>query len=195
MTGLRRRLGSQQLGLAHQGRQLGPRQLGHPQLSRRAREGHPAEPSPLVWLRLRDATPRARRELDRIVEASIALADEEGPTWLSMRHLATALATGTTSLYRYVKGKDELLELMVDAVNGESPGSRRGDPVRPDRRLAGRPGPDRPRTAPAVPAPSLAGEPGRPAGWPSARIRSAPPSSPAPSWPSCRPTRRSPPRS
>jgi AcrR family transcriptional regulator len=72
-------------------------------------------------LRLKDATPRARREVDRIVQASIALADQEGPTWLSMRHLATALATGTTSLYRYVKGKDELLELMVDAVNGESP--------------------------------------------------------------------------
>ena len=117
MTGLRRRLAHQQPGRA----QLGHQQLGHPQLSRRAQEDRPAEPAPLVWLRLRDATPRARRELDRIVQASIALADEEGPTWLSMRHLAAALATGTTSLYRYVKGKDELLELMVDAVNGESP--------------------------------------------------------------------------
>jgi AcrR family transcriptional regulator len=104
---------------AHQG--AGRPQLGHPQLGRRAREDPPSEPSPLVWLRLQEATPRARRELDRIVQASIALADQEGPTWLSMRHLAAALATGTTSLYRYVKSKDELLELMVDAVNGESP--------------------------------------------------------------------------
>jgi AcrR family transcriptional regulator len=111
--GLRpRRLGRQQLG--H------PR-LGHPQLSRRGRASHTSEPPLLVWLRLKEASPRARREVDRIVQASIALADQEGPTWLSMRHLAAALATGTTSLYRYVKGKDELLELMADAVNGEPP--------------------------------------------------------------------------
>ncbi len=86
------------------------------------RHSRPAEPPVLVWLRLKDASPRAKREVDRIVQASIALADLEGPTLLSMRHLATALATGTTSLYRYIKSKDELLELMADAVNGESPG-------------------------------------------------------------------------
>jgi AcrR family transcriptional regulator len=91
----------------------------------------PTEPPVLVWLRLRDASPRALREVDRIVQASIALADQEGPTWLSMRHLATALATGTTSLYRYVKGKDELLELMADAVNGESPSPNEPIPVAP----------------------------------------------------------------
>lgn len=123
MTGLRPR----QLGHP----QLGHPQLGHPQLSRGARAGRPSEPPILVWLRLKAASPRALREVDRIVQASIALADQEGPTWLSMRHLATALATGTTSLYRYVKGKDELLELMVDAVNGEPPSPNEPIPVAP----------------------------------------------------------------
>lgn len=120
MTALRRRLANQQVAR----RQLGHQQQGHQQLGRQlnhGRAGRPSEPPVLVWLRLKDASPRALREVDRIVRASIEIADEEGPSWLSMRHLATALATGTTSLYRYVKGKEELLELMVDAVNGESP--------------------------------------------------------------------------
>ena len=82
--------------------------------------GKPAEtPRPeVVWLRLATLSDRARRELDRIVAAAIALADRDGLDALSMRHLATELDTGTTTLYRYVTGRDELLELMVDAVNG-----------------------------------------------------------------------------
>ena len=97
----------------------------------RGQARRPTAPPPLVWLRLRTASPRALREVDRIVRASIELADQEGPAWLSMRHLAGALATGTTSLYRYVKGKDELLELMVDAVNGEPPSPGEPIPVAP----------------------------------------------------------------
>ncbi len=126
-------------------RQLGHPQLGHHQLSRRARD-RPVHRSLRRSSGCASRTPlrKARREVDRIVQASIALADQEGPTWLSMRHLAAALATGTTSLYRYVKSKDELLELMVDAVNGESPGpGQPGPPVpsgdwRADLRLIAR---------------------------------------------------------
>ncbi|WP_240746930.1 TetR/AcrR family transcriptional regulator C-terminal domain-containing protein [Cryptosporangium phraense] len=36
-----------------------------------------------------------------------------------MRKVATALGAGTASLYRYVTTRDELVALMVDAVNGE----------------------------------------------------------------------------
>lgn len=36
-----------------------------------------------------------------------------------MRRIATELATGTTSLYRYVDGKDELFDLMVDHAMGD----------------------------------------------------------------------------
>jgi AcrR family transcriptional regulator len=49
---------------------------------------------------------------------AVTLADREGLEALSMRRLANELGTGTTTLYRYVTGRDELLELMVDAVNG-----------------------------------------------------------------------------
>ena len=74
--------------------------------------------SGVVWLRLETLTARARRELDRIVAAAVGLADREGLEALSMRRLAAELDTGTTTLYRYVTGRDELLDLMVDAVNG-----------------------------------------------------------------------------
>jgi AcrR family transcriptional regulator len=77
-----------------------------------------AAPPDVVWLRLETLGPRARRELDRIVASAVALADAEGLEALSMRRLAAELGTGTTTLYRYVTGRDELLELMVDAVNG-----------------------------------------------------------------------------
>lgn len=77
------------------------------------------QPPDVVWLRLEGATPRVRREVDRIVDAAIDVADVEGLDALSMRRLAKELDTGTTSLYRYVTDKDELLELMVDAVNAD----------------------------------------------------------------------------
>jgi AcrR family transcriptional regulator len=58
---------------------------------------------------------------DRIVRAAIELADTDGVAALSMRRIAVSLSAGTMSLYRHVPGKDELLELMVDAVLGETP--------------------------------------------------------------------------
>src|SRR5438128_5045371 len=104
---------------------------------RPAADGPPARPHDrepearpeVVWLRLATLSPRARRELDRIVEAAVALADRDGLEALSMRHLATELNTGTTTIYRYVTGRDELLELMVDAVNGGT--GDEGDLTRP----------------------------------------------------------------
>lgn len=75
----------------------------------------------VVWTRLEGASRRTRREVDRIVDAAIDVADRDGLDALSMRRLAQELDTGTTSIYRYVTSKDELLELMVDAVNAEDP--------------------------------------------------------------------------
>ncbi|MEU4830977.1 TetR/AcrR family transcriptional regulator C-terminal domain-containing protein [Streptosporangium sp. NPDC023615] len=65
--------------------------------------------------------PPAGLSTDRIVRAAIRIADDEGLDALSMRRVATELGAGTMSLYRYVPGKDALVELMVDAVFGESP--------------------------------------------------------------------------
>lgn len=90
---------------------------------------HQGEAPEVIWARLEHATPRARREVGRIVEAAIDVADEEGLDALSMRRLARSLGTGTTSLYRYVLSKEELLTLMVDAVNAPDPfrSAPRGD--------------------------------------------------------------------
>jgi AcrR family transcriptional regulator len=62
--------------------------------------------------------------LDRIVAGALELIDREGLGALSMRNLATELGTGTTTLYRHVSGKDEVLVLVADAVLGENQGQR-----------------------------------------------------------------------
>lgn len=71
-----------------------------------------------IWERL-DAPRTARSTLthDRIAEAAVALADAEGLEAVSMRKLAERLGVATMALYRYVDSKDELLELMTDAVS------------------------------------------------------------------------------
>ncbi|MCM3298629.1 TetR/AcrR family transcriptional regulator [Streptomyces pseudogriseolus] len=64
--------------------------------------------------------PKPGLTLDRIVEAAIEVADRDGLGALSMRRIATELGTGTMSLYRYVPGKAELLDLMLDRVQRPS---------------------------------------------------------------------------
>lgn len=63
--------------------------------------------------------PKPALTLGRIVTAAVSIADAEGLDALSMRRLSTDLGTGTMSLYRYVPGKAELLDLMLDHVLGE----------------------------------------------------------------------------
>jgi AcrR family transcriptional regulator len=55
----------------------------------------------------------------RIVAAAIGIADADGLDALSMRRVADAVGVGTMSLYRYLPGKAELYELMLDTVMGE----------------------------------------------------------------------------
>src|SRR5580658_8382817 len=57
---------------------------------------------------------------DEIVRAAIAIADAEGPDAISMRRIARELGAGVMSLYWYVASKEELLELILDAVAGEA---------------------------------------------------------------------------
>ncbi|MGP3972049.1 TetR/AcrR family transcriptional regulator [Streptomyces sp. 6N223] len=61
--------------------------------------------------------PKPGLTLEGIVTAAVALADREGLAALSMRKVAAELGVGTMSLYRYVPGKGELLDLMLDHVN------------------------------------------------------------------------------
>ncbi|MGW4248919.1 TetR/AcrR family transcriptional regulator [Nocardia sp. NPDC004722] len=73
----------------------------------------------LIWDREPYRSKRQGLSVEGIVDASIALADAEGLDAVSMRRVATALSTGTTSLYRYVDSRDDLLDLMADAVHDD----------------------------------------------------------------------------
>jgi AcrR family transcriptional regulator len=71
----------------------------------------------------RTAEPPERTPLstEHIVRAAIDLADEDGAQALTMRGVAARLGVGVMSLYRYVSGRDELIEQITDAVFGERP--------------------------------------------------------------------------
>jgi AcrR family transcriptional regulator len=56
---------------------------------------------------------------ERIVRAAIRLADADGLDAVSLRKVATALEVGPMRLYGYIDSKQELLDLMVDAVHAE----------------------------------------------------------------------------
>jgi len=53
---------------------------------------------------------------ERILDAAIAFVDAKGLTALTMRRLGTELGVEAMSLYRYVDGRDDLLEGMVDEM-------------------------------------------------------------------------------
>ncbi len=76
--------------------------------------------SGVIWDRperaARGPAPSLSREA--IASAAVTLADSQGIEAVSMRTLAVELGVGATSLYRYVARKDELIDLMVDAVMG-----------------------------------------------------------------------------
>jgi AcrR family transcriptional regulator len=54
-----------------------------------------------------------------IVAAAIEALDEAGFAGLSMRRVAARLGTGAASLYAHVSGREELLELVFDALVGQ----------------------------------------------------------------------------
>ena len=62
---------------------------------------------------------KARLALADLVLAGVELADRDGLEALSMRRVAGQLGVGAMSLYTYVPGRAELVDLMVDHVFGE----------------------------------------------------------------------------
>jgi len=77
--------------------------------------------APGIWMRPeRAAVGRpAQRSRAQITAVAVAIADREGLDAVSMRRVAAELGTGAASLYRYVETREELLDLMADAVGGE----------------------------------------------------------------------------
>ena len=80
-----------------------------------------AEPPPVIWARLSSQGRGPTRTLDygAITSAAIALADADGLDAVSMRKLAGRMDHSPMSLYRHIGSKDDLIELMYDAVLGE----------------------------------------------------------------------------
>jgi AcrR family transcriptional regulator len=86
-------------------------------------QGLRAPGSPAWWAARQGREEPVRRPpitLSGIVAGALDLIDREGLAALSMRNLAAELQTGTTTLYRHVAGKDEVLVLVADAVLGEA---------------------------------------------------------------------------
>lgn len=81
---------------------------------------HLTRSSELLWRAEERPTkgPRPTLSVNQIVDTAIEVADTDGIEALSMRRVARDLGVGTMSLYRYIPGKAELLDLMLDRVIG-----------------------------------------------------------------------------
>lgn len=83
------------------------------------------EEAPAARRRTPAAVPQQAREAgggldrERITATSVRLLDADGLAGFSMRRLAAELGVTAMSVYWYVQGKDDLLELALDAVEGE----------------------------------------------------------------------------
>lgn len=84
----------------------------------RTGEGDPVRTLTLLWRREEAGRrgPRPKLSVDAVVEAAIALADEAGLDAVTMRAVAGRLGVSAMTLYTYVPGKAELLDLMLDAL-------------------------------------------------------------------------------
>ena len=98
----------------------------------RSRQGTKSRaPEEALWLLAAPQAPRAANggtgpatragglSRDQIVAAAIAVADAEGPESISMRRIGRELKVSAMSLYWHVASKEDLLALMIDAVEGE----------------------------------------------------------------------------
>jgi AcrR family transcriptional regulator len=73
-------------------------------------------------------TMRAVLSREGIVREAVALVDEHGPDALTMRAVAKRLSAGAMSLYRHVSSRDELLDLVLEAMAAEvTPPTPTGD--------------------------------------------------------------------
>lgn len=92
-------------------------------VSERTGGGDPTRTLELLWRVGRPARrgPRPGLSVGVVVESATALADREGLGAITMRRLAGDLGVAAMTLYTYVPGKAELLDLMLDAAYGVMP--------------------------------------------------------------------------
>ncbi|MFD5797356.1 TetR/AcrR family transcriptional regulator [Streptomyces diastatochromogenes] len=77
----------------------------------------------LLWGEQEQPTrgPKPKLSPQGIAAAAVELADAEGLDAVSMSKVAGGFGVSAMALYRYVPGKNELVELMVEAVLAEGP--------------------------------------------------------------------------
>lgn len=77
----------------------------------------------LLWEGTRPARhgPKPVLSIDQITRAAVAIADRHGIDAVSMQAVADAVGFTKMSLYRHVKGKDELLAVMIEHAVGDPP--------------------------------------------------------------------------
>lgn len=83
----------------------------------RTRDSDPGRLIDLMWSP-ETRVGRTGTTIGAIVDAAVGLADEHGLDAVTMRALAERVGVGTMTLYGYVPGRAELVELMVDRVTG-----------------------------------------------------------------------------
>nr|BAP34738.1 regulatory protein TetR [Streptomyces sp. ML694-90F3] len=66
--------------------------------------------------------PKRGLSVEKIAAAAIKIADEKGLDGLSMQHVAGHLGYTAMSLYRYVPGKEQLVDIVYDRALGPPPG-------------------------------------------------------------------------
>jgi len=66
-----------------------------------------------------ETEPRTPLSRDRVLRAAVDLADRGGIDALSMRKLGQELGVDAMALYRHVRGKDDLLDGVIDVIVGE----------------------------------------------------------------------------
>lgn len=79
------------------------------------------EPAALVELlwNPRTAVGRSGLTIEALTDAAVRIADTDGLDAVTMRRVAEAAGVGAMTLYSYVPGRPELIELMADRAAGE----------------------------------------------------------------------------
>ncbi|WBQ02105.1 TetR/AcrR family transcriptional regulator [Kribbella sp. CA-293567] len=85
--------------------------------------GDPAKSLELLWGTQARPTrgPKPALTVGQVVAAALKIADAEGLAAMSIRRVADELGVGAMTLYRYVPGKGELIDVMLDTAYGELP--------------------------------------------------------------------------
>jgi AcrR family transcriptional regulator len=83
------------------------------------RTSDPGQLIDLMW-NPSTAVGRSGTTVEAIVDAALVIADSDGLDAVTMRAVAERVGIGAMTLYGYVPGKAELVELMVDRVAGRT---------------------------------------------------------------------------